>query len=67
MLIEMFEILKFRNSYNVPRIVFVNKCDRLGANPLRAIRQLKEKLKLPVVAIQVQFFVDLEKDFCLKT
>ncbi len=30
--------------YNVPRIAFVNKCDRSGANPLRVAQQLKDKL-----------------------
>jgi elongation factor G len=36
--------------YNVPRIAFVNKCDRAGANPLRVAEQLKEKLNhLPCV------------------
>ena len=32
--------------YHVPRIAFVNKCDRQGANPLRVRLQLREKLGL---------------------
>lgn len=32
--------------YHVPRIAFVNKCDRQGANPLRVCKQLREKLGL---------------------
>ena len=30
--------------YNVPRLAFINKCDRTGANPLRVAEQLREKL-----------------------
>lgn len=32
--------------YNVPRLVFVNKCDRTGANPFRVRNQIVEKLGL---------------------
>jgi len=32
--------------YHVPRIAFVNKCDRQGANPLRVCKQLRDKLGL---------------------
>lgn len=39
--------------YNVPRIAFVNKCDRSGANPLRVAKQLKEKLNLNSMAMQI--------------
>ncbi|MBK9036734.1 MAG: elongation factor G [Myxococcales bacterium] len=38
--------------YNVPRIAFVNKLDRSGANPFRVRDQLKEKLRLHPVMIQ---------------
>lgn len=30
--------------YNVPRLAFINKCDRSGANPDRVADQLREKL-----------------------
>src|SRR5210317_1304605 len=39
--------------YNVPRIAFVNKCDRSGANPFRVINQLNEKLKHNSVMMQI--------------
>ena len=32
--------------YHVPRIAFVNKCDRTGANPFKVCMQLREKLGL---------------------
>jgi len=32
--------------YHVPRLAFINKCDRTGANPFRVKAQLQEKLGL---------------------
>ena len=46
--------------YNVPRIAFINKCDRTGANPNRVIGQLREKLQLN--AVQIQLPIGLESD-----
>jgi len=34
-------------------MVFINKLDRLGADPWKGIGQMKDKLKLPVAAMQV--------------
>ncbi|ODQ57311.1 hypothetical protein WICANDRAFT_102286 [Wickerhamomyces anomalus NRRL Y-366-8] len=39
--------------YNVPRVTFINKMDRMGADPFRAIDQINKKLKTPAAAIQV--------------
>ncbi|KAJ3065414.1 Elongation factor G, mitochondrial [Podochytrium sp. JEL0797] len=39
--------------YNIPRICFINKMDRPGANPWRIIDQLRQKLKLNVAAVQI--------------
>ena len=39
--------------YNVPRIAFVNKLDRAGANPFRVKDQLREKLNLNPVMLQI--------------
>ncbi len=41
------------NKYGVPRIAFVNKMDRVGANFLRCVDQIKTRLKGNPVAIQL--------------
>ncbi len=46
--------------YKVPRIVFINKCDRTGANPSRVTEQIREKLKLNAVPLQIP--IGLEGD-----
>jgi elongation factor G len=39
--------------YNIPRIVFVNKMDRVGADFFAAVRELREKLAANAVPVQV--------------
>jgi elongation factor G len=39
--------------YDVPRISFVNKMDRMGANPFKAIEQINNKLRISAAAVQV--------------
>ena len=46
--------------YKVPRVVFINKCDRTGANPKRVTAQIREKLGLNAVPIQLP--IGLEND-----
>ncbi len=47
--------------YGVPRIAFVNKLDRAGANPMRVKDQLREKLNLNPVLLQLP--IGLEDKF----
>ncbi|KAL3421375.1 elongation factor G [Phlyctema vagabunda] len=47
--------------YNIPRLSFVNKMDRMGANPFKAVDQINQKLRMPAAAIQVP--IGLEDNF----
>jgi hypothetical protein len=46
--------------YNVPRVSFINKMDRAGANPWRVVNQIRTKLRLPAAAVQVPIGVEDE-------
>ncbi len=41
------------NKYHVPRLIFVNKMDRAGADYLRVVEQIKERLGANPVAMQL--------------
>jgi len=47
--------------YQVPRIAFVNKMDRTGANFIKVYNQVKERLKAPAIPIQIP--IGSEDDF----
>ena len=49
------------NRYEVPRIVFVNKMDRAGANFEKVVDQIKDRLQANVVPIQ--YNIGTEEDF----
>ncbi|MBN1849356.1 MAG: elongation factor G [Deltaproteobacteria bacterium] len=49
------------NRYKIPRVAFINKCDRSGADPKRVIRQLRERLNHKAVFMQIP--IGLEGDF----
>ncbi|MDR3630997.1 MAG: elongation factor G [Desulfocapsaceae bacterium] len=46
--------------YKVPRIAFVNKCDRTGANPQRVTQQLRDKLELNAHMMQMPIGLESE-------
>jgi len=48
--------------YKVPRVAFVNKCDRSGANPMRVTDQLREKLSHNAVMMQLPLGLEAEHD-----
>ena len=47
--------------YRVPRLAFINKCDRTGANPYKVKDQLIDKLNLNAVMMQIP--IGLEDKF----
>ncbi len=47
--------------YNVPRVSFINKMDRMGANPWRVIDQMRKKLNIGAAAVQIP--IGAEDDF----
>lgn len=49
------------NKYHVPRMAFVNKMDRMGANFFRVVKQLEERLG--AVAVPIQVPIGAEEDF----
>ncbi|MAS26415.1 MAG: elongation factor G [Oceanospirillaceae bacterium] len=49
------------NKYEVPRMVFVNKMDRAGADYFMVVQQLKERLNATAVPIQIN--IGAEDDF----
>lgn len=48
--------------YNIPRISFINKMDRMGANPWKAVEQINQKLKMPAAALQVPIGLEDEHE-----
>ena len=37
--------------YNVPRLIFINKLDRMGADPWAAIQGVRDRLSLNAAAV----------------
>ncbi len=46
------------NKHKVPRIAFINKMDRPGANFYNVIKSIKDKLKVKVIPIQIPYYKD---------
>ena len=49
---QTFTVDRQMKRYRIPRIAFINKLDRLGANPFRVVEALQEKLELNPVLLQ---------------
>jgi len=47
--------------YHLPRLAFINKMDRIGADPHKVVRQLREKLDCDAVLMQLP--IGAEADF----
>ena len=46
------------NKYHVPRIIFINKMDRPGADYFRVIKQIKERLGANPIPVQIPIMKD---------
>ena len=49
------------NRYKVPRLAFINKCDRSGASPYRVVDQLRQRLNHNAVLMEIP--IGLEAEF----
>jgi elongation factor G len=49
------------DKYRVPRLAFINKCDRVGANPAACVQQIRARLRAHPIPIQMP--AGLENDF----
>ncbi len=58
---QSFTVDRQMNRYEVPRVAFINKCDRVGADPYRVVDQLCQRLNHNAVLMQIP--VGLEADF----
>jgi elongation factor G len=58
---QTFTVDRQMKRYKVPRMAFINKMDRAGANPERVVEQLKEKLELNAWLVQIP--IGSEADF----
>lgn len=47
--------------YHVPRLAFINKCDRVGADPWRCVQQIRDRIKAHPVLTQIP--IGLEDSF----
>lgn len=54
-------VWKQANKYKVPRIAFINKMDRIGANYLKVIEQIK--IRLSAYPVPIQLAIGKEENF----
>jgi elongation factor G len=52
---------RYANDYNVPRICYINKMDRMGANFANGVKMIRERLQANAVPIQLP--IGAEEDF----
>ncbi|MBD2579159.1 elongation factor G [Oscillatoria sp. FACHB-1406] len=58
---QSFTVDRQMKRYGVPRIAFINKLDRAGADPFRVVQSLKDKLNLSPILLQLP--IGLEDEF----
>ncbi len=51
-------VWKQANRYQIPRIIFVNKMDRVGSDFQKAVESVESKLRVKTIPIQLPLFAD---------
>src|SRR5262249_42031232 len=46
------------DKYRVPRVAFINKCDRVGADPQRGVEQIKTRLRANPIVTQLPIGIE---------
>jgi elongation factor G len=46
------------DKYSVPRVAFINKCDRVGADPWRCVQQIRDRIKAHPVITQIPMGIE---------
>ncbi len=59
---QSYTVERQMRRYRVPRIAFINKLDRPGADPRRVVRELKEKLQLHPIVTQIPIGLEREHE-----
>lgn len=55
---QTLTVFKQMQRYSVPRLIFINKLDRMGANPWNAIDSVRKRLNIHAAAVQVPIGID---------
>ncbi|MCK4601130.1 MAG: elongation factor G [Phycisphaerae bacterium] len=58
---QSFTVDRQMKRYSVPRIAFINKLDRVGADPARVVLEIEQKLEMETVQLQIP--IGLEREF----
>lgn len=62
---QTMTVYRQMHRYNIPRIIFINKLDRMGANPWTAIEAIRSKLGINVAAVQIPIGIDQGLKGCI--
>eukprot|EP00009_Paramoeba_aestuarina_P006397 CAMPEP_0201517656 /NCGR_PEP_ID=MMETSP0161_2-20130828/8710_1 /ASSEMBLY_ACC=CAM_ASM_000251 /TAXON_ID=180227 /ORGANISM="Neoparamoeba aestuarina, Strain SoJaBio B1-5/56/2" /LENGTH=768 /DNA_ID=CAMNT_0047915223 /DNA_START=76 /DNA_END=2382 /DNA_ORIENTATION=+ len=55
---QTFTVTRQMDRYSVPRLAFINKLDRLGADPYRVVESLRNKLGIKTLLLQIPIGVE---------
>ncbi|EGR27019.1 hypothetical protein IMG5_203030 [Ichthyophthirius multifiliis] len=60
---QTLTVFKQMQRYSVPRVIFINKLDRMGANPFAAVDMIRKRLKyMPQLSKYLQELIKAQRD-----